>query len=79
MKTKRSIGVKPKYEKGELRASKYVEIGKLAMRLINIAFHDNFTTAKRSEKAAKKVDIPITIEISIPILNTSSFVTMARL
>lgn len=53
--------------------AKYIEIGKLAIKEINIALHERLTTAKKRERNVINMEKPIAIEINIPTLNTSCF------
>lgn len=53
--------------------AKYIEIGKLAIKEINIALHERLTTAKKREKNVINIEKPIAIEMNMPTLNTSYF------
>lgn len=53
--------------------AKYIEIGKLAIKEINIALHERLTIAKKREKNVINMVKPIATEINIPTLNTSFF------
>lgn len=50
---------------------KYIEIGKLAINEVNIAFHERLLIAKKREESVKRIEKAINIENNISILKTS--------